>query len=70
VDPVEPYDWQIFGPEFSFWNLAFNTVHSDGFVVQRQQNVFQKFGFLENVGRGIGILAGGQIYQQYQSDVA
>jgi hypothetical protein len=49
VGPVEPSDWQIFGPEFAFWNLAFNTVHSDGFVVQRQQNLFEKFGFVGNI---------------------
>ena len=49
VGPVEPYDWQIFGPEFPYWNLAFNEVHSDGFVVQRQQSVFEKFGFVGNI---------------------
>ena len=37
IGPAEPTDWQIFGPEFSFWNLAFNRVHSSGFVVQRSK---------------------------------
>ena len=46
---LEPYDWQIFGPEFPYRSLAFNEVHSNGFVVQRQQNVFEKFGFVGNI---------------------
>jgi hypothetical protein len=40
---LEPYDWQIFGPEFPYRSLAFNEVHSNGFVVQRQRAEFEQY---------------------------
>lgn len=46
---VEPNQWQIFGPPFILWNLAFDRVESDNFVVQREFILFESSGALGNI---------------------
>jgi len=48
LDVTDPNQWQIFGPEFPFWNQAFDGVESDSFVVRRECLQDERFGFVAN----------------------
>lgn len=48
-DPNDPSQFQIFGPDFAYWNLAFDSVESDNFVVRREATLYEHSGVVGNI---------------------
>ena len=49
ADPTDPNPFQIFGPDFPVWNMAFSSQESDNFVVGRQVELFNDLGVVGNI---------------------
>lgn len=48
-DPSDPGQFQVFGPDFPLWNLAFDRVESDNFVVRRETTLNEHSGVVGNI---------------------
>ncbi len=48
-DPDDPSQFQVFGPDFSLWNLQFDATESDNFVVRRETTLYEHSGVIGNI---------------------
>ena len=48
LDP-SPNAFQVFGPDFSLWNIAFDSVESDNFRVRREYTLYEHAGAIGNI---------------------
>lgn len=49
--PADPDRFDVFGPDFPLWNLAFDRVESDNFRVVREFTLFEHAGAIGNVAK-------------------